>query len=90
MKAEWTNSDSLTTTQTTKAILVIDMPKSCAECTLNCDGLCGAEQEPVHSIGCPLKPLPRRKYGFEVNGLRPSDQILIQSGWNACLEELEK
>ena len=26
MKAEWTNSDSLTTSQTTKAIVMIDVP----------------------------------------------------------------
>lgn len=32
MKAEWTNNDSLTTSQTTKAILVIDMPNNCYDC----------------------------------------------------------
>lgn len=33
MKAEWTNADSLTESQTTKAILVLNgMPNSCAVC----------------------------------------------------------
>lgn len=35
MKAEWTNADALTPSQTTgKSILVIDMPKNCEECPL--------------------------------------------------------
>lgn len=35
MKAEWTNSDSLTTSQTTKAILVIEIPNEHLWITLN-------------------------------------------------------
>ena len=31
MKAEWTNSDSLTTSQTTKAVLVIEIPNKYAD-----------------------------------------------------------
>lgn len=38
--------------------------------------------------GCPLKPLPKYKYGFEADGLSPSDQLLIQSGWNDCIDEI--
>ena len=66
-----------------KAILVIDMPKNCDECTLNCDGICGAEQEPVHSIVCPLKPMPQSKndrYGLDKYAM----------GWNECLKEIEE
>lgn len=35
MKAEWTNADNLTSSQTTgKSVLVIDTPKNCSECKL--------------------------------------------------------
>lgn len=49
MKAEWTNKDSLTSGETTKAILVIDMPKSCYKCPMMFDdgnGIwCGVERD---------------------------------------------
>ena len=45
MKAEWTNNDSLTTSQTTKAILVIDkMPKNCSDCWLHHNEYCDYEK----------------------------------------------
>ena len=45
MKAEWTNNDSLTTSQTTKAILVIDkMPKNCSDCWLHRNEYCDYEK----------------------------------------------
>lgn len=79
-----------------KAILVIDMPKSCEECDY-----CGFYQDDVeeracllmegHFIGkltegerdvrCPLKPLPNRK--------GPTWDRKAQ-GWNECLEDITK
>ena len=75
MKAEWTNSDSLTTSQTTKAILVIDMPERCVDCPL-CEGegypLCTAIHKNIGSLAyyfggdkernpyCPLRPMPQK------------------------------
>ena len=70
MKAEWTNNDSLTTSQTTKAILVIDMPKDCGHCQLSdfVDGdncLCIGTDRKNNATDkpnwCPLKPLPEKK-----------------------------
>lgn len=86
-----------------KAILVIDdMPNSCWACPLwdksdYADG-CEAVGRKTHDIDhgterevwCPLKPLPQYRYTVEDTSLSPTDQILIQSGWNACLEEIEK
>ena len=80
-----------------KAILVIDIDDSLVEGDerFAVDGYLMQESD---CVGCyeavgrienaVLKPMPRHKYGFEDNGLRPSDQILIQSGWNACLDEI--
>lgn len=49
MKVEWTNKDSLTSGETTKAILVIDLPKSCYKCPMMFDdgnGIwCGVERD---------------------------------------------
>ena len=98
MKAEWTNSDSLTTSQTTKAILVIDKPKDCFTCELGGSKVCIG--------GCPLKPMPKKQY-VEANSIEDvmltefdmetmimkiklDTDKLFAIGWNACLEELEK
>lgn len=76
-----------------KAILVVDMPNNCSECKLMSlygigESICNPVDWDKRPSWCPLKPMPRHKYGFEDNGLRPSDQILIQSGWNDCLYEI--
>ena len=70
MKTEWTNSDSLTTSQTTKAILVIDKPESCTSCLLgiyNKKWFCLATNEDINITdrynipkSCPLKPMPKK------------------------------
>ena len=75
MKAEWTNSDSLTTSQNTKAMLVIDkMPKKCLDCELIWDEMnngivrCSngrmldeADICKEKPSWCPLKPMPQMK-----------------------------
>ena len=78
MKAEWTNTDSLTFGERTKAVLVIDMPRSCAECTLRTSleanylycvaTLPRLKIDPmtanyIKEHKCPLKPLPDPKNG---------------------------
>ena len=35
-----------------------------------------------------LRPLPQYRYTVEDTGLSLTDQILIQSGWNDCLDEI--
>ena len=50
-----------------KAILVIDMPKSCADCKLSDFGRCWGTYSYVHMrsddipVNCPLKPMPERQ-----------------------------
>lgn len=65
MKVEWTNRDNLsieTTSQNSKAILVIDkMPSSCEECIVRCDGYSAkeyAQRTIIKPDWCPLRPLP--------------------------------
>lgn len=71
-----------------KAILVIDMPKECNECRLNIEGICGATEEPIYSIKCPLKPLPStRNDDMEERGFNIG---MFNYGWNECLREIEK
>ena len=84
-----------------KAILVIDMPKSCAECTLRTSleanylycvaTLPRLKIDPMtaHIIKehkCPLIPMPNKR----VPDGSETDQIYgCYVGWNACLEVLE-
>ncbi len=44
-----------------KAILVVDMPENCSECSCEQNGICLAKSDAVESIDrplwCPLKPI---------------------------------
>lgn len=92
MKAEWTNNDSLTTSQTTKAILVIDKPESCTSCLLgiyNKKWFCLKTLKDIDITDryhipdwCPLKPMPKKKNtDFHPN-------VVYANGWNDCLKEI--
>ena len=80
-----------------KAVLVIDMPKSCKECFLCGFGganleqyvcsLTGEHSEDPHLVGCPLRPLPSFK-AVDLNDTR--DVVMFCHGWNDCLEEITK
>lgn len=66
MKAEWTNKDSLTSGETTKAILVIDVPMLydgrhlCNECPIWNNEHCFCQYDfNMKTKGCPLRPLPQ-------------------------------
>lgn len=94
MKAEWTNSDLLTTSQTTKAILVIDMPKACAD---GCPVMCRARGINHRPTWCPLKPMPEKNFDCEPilavgdtyeDGYRHGEEHGYISGWNACIDEI--
>ena len=83
-----------------KAILVVDMPKSCEECNylgwathdedmracmlLNGYFFNEEEVETKRSEVCPLKPMPEKK---EVN-LELDYEAYYQIGWNECLEKI--
>ena len=72
-----------------KSILVIETPKDCDECPLNCECFCTIlDEDAPYSLkekcGCPLKPLPKKKNtDFHPN-------IVYANGWNDCLKEIQK
>lgn len=78
-----------------KAVLVIDMPKICRECSLKRGLFCGANGKDLYGFytkgiadWCPLKPLPRER---EVNMMKQNEyEVALNEGWNDCLEEIEK
>lgn len=87
-----------------KAILVVDMPKSCEECDylgwathdenmracmlLNGYFFNEEEVETKRSEVCPLKPMPQKK---EVTDLEMKALVgLYATAWNECLDEIEK
>ena len=85
-----------------KAILIIDMPKSCEDCEL-CDGtydyIClrlGEVDESVENgtkdLRCPLKPMPERKRKIkELPQYTKEYETYCKGevdGWNFCLDEI--
>ena len=87
MKAEWTNSDSLTTSQTTKAILVIKLP----------------EQADIKNLLVSYRVFDRTNKNHEVmkgaKGLIPLPQKMrtdeddieedsYWQGWNECIDAI--
>lgn len=85
-----------------KAILVIDMPESCAKCPLfhgyYTDMSCGANNygidypypESFRQEWCPLKPAPE-KYNIEEEKKKPHDRDYTweyEDGYNACIDEI--
>lgn len=79
-----------------KAILIIDLPKMCADCPMftwaditdiECEeGFCTHTHKLVHynerPLDCPLKPMPKKKNtDFHPN-------IVYANGWNDCLKEI--
>lgn len=81
-----------------KAVLVIDMPKSCADCELADFGRCWGTRSYIYMrfddipVACPLKPLPV-KWTAQLNGLSSDQQIAnwnFAEVWNKCLERIKK
>ena len=82
-----------------KAILVIDMPKCCAECDLcQLDGVyvCRKTRQILDrdvykktiNRYCPLKPMPEKKDGdFVWVDIDTCDESYIH-GWNDCIDEI--
>lgn len=100
MKAEWTNADALTPSETTgKSVLVIDTPKNCSECKLMYlqgigEGICNAVDWEERPSWCPLKPMPDIKTEEAIklsNMINPKSTFQeFADGWNACIKEIEK
>lgn len=77
-----------------KAVLVLDMPKSCFDCQLMVDGWCYAvnadrTQDTIstkdRTCWCPLRQLPSFK-AVDLNDTR--DVVMFCHGWNTCLAEI--
>lgn len=83
-----------------KAILVVDMPNTCEECQFCGRGgknleryvcsLTGEHSEDIHLVGCPLKPLPKKREEEFITTFGTKGRDAMAEGWNACLEEIQK
>lgn len=75
-----------------KKMLIIEEPESCETCPLrsysNLMLMCTPMREAASDVECPLKPMPNRIDWLE-NGYN-GGWIMFSTGWNACLEEIEK
>lgn len=82
-----------------KAVLVMDdMPECCADCycehferdTKELNLVCGATGEDANNVGkpdwCPLRELPKHKRTIGTES--ESNWILMNVGYNACLDEI--
>lgn len=87
-----------------KAILIVDMPRSCAECPLRTSleanylyciaTLPRLKIDPMTASNikehkCPLKLIPQKREPKE-EWLNEYHRDEFADGWNACLEEIEK
>ena len=85
--------------KSSKAILILDMPKSCEKCSLCYNGIDCAingwvvfsnEGQTNRSSRCPLKSIPQKKenvIGFDDIDLEWSADSYCE-GWNECIEEI--
>ena len=80
-----------------KSILIIDTPKSCADCRLKRGLFCGESGNSLYdyihyddSINdkpswCPLKPMPQLE---DVEDLTDMYDVAFASGWNSCISDM--
>ena len=70
-----------------KAILVIDMPKSCDECPLVVNDECMKERKNNKPKACPLRPMPQKRENNEewLNEYHRDDYA---DGYNRCIDEI--
>lgn len=83
-----------------KAVLVIDMPESCADCQLADDdpsGLyCpladdyydGTDSSEDRASFCPLRELPKHRRA--IGNVSEGEKLLMNAGFNDCLDEILK
>lgn len=85
-----------------KAVLVMDMPESCFGCNFchinsnggedRCQALEVSRAVNSETYGkpdwCPLRELPEHK--LTIGAESESDRILMNAGYNACLDEILK
>lgn len=83
MKAEWTNNDSLTSSQTTKAILVIDIPDEYVGSNIDVN-LYGKNHTIHERYVNKLKLMPEK---MRTNA-DDIEEDSYWSGWNECIDEI--
>lgn len=77
----------------TKGIIVIDIPKNCAECPCYMETemygyWCGVTDEEIYNKNkrdCPIKPMPEK---IEFKNSQEMAKELIAEGWNACIDKI--
>lgn len=76
-----------------KAVLVIDMPKTCKECKCQLCWVCVPADEDIDEYidpnkakpnWCPLRPLPQK---FRTDG-DDIEEDSYWNGWNDCIDEI--
>lgn len=70
-----------------KAILVVDIPKSCGSCEITNCRYYGSNFE-CREENCPLKEVPEK---FEIYGMRYKGKYPVPSyriGWNDCIDTI--
>ena len=72
-----------------KAILILEMPKNCAECKI-INFMCSAVDWEERPTWCPLRPIPKKAKRNVMKGTACEEfQSLYDEGWNDCIEEIE-
>ena len=75
-----------------KAVLVMDMPENCFKCNLQDWANCRITKKCHVGEGrpdwCPLRELPEHKRTIGTES--EYNKILMNAGWNACLDALAK
>ncbi len=80
-----------------KAVLVMDMPESCADCSCSfferdnpkLNLICGATGEDANNVGkpdrCPLIPMPEK---IDIHKAKTETVANWIEGWNACIDAI--
>ena len=85
-----------------KAILIMDMPESCFGCNfLYCNADAGIDSCQAMTVSrivdsetyekpdwCPIRELP--KYKRTIGAVDEGKKLLLNAGWNDCLDEILK
>lgn len=73
-----------------KAMLIIDMPKYCDECSVICEQYYSAVKNEnfnnnMKPDNCPLRELPQKQ---TIHSIDTAHHRFAKDGWNACLNEI--
>ena len=73
-----------------KAILVMDMPKKCGECSLRMSMICTPTLKDIDSVNakmdwCPLREVPQKK---DEEKAYTMTQYQRSQGYNECIDEI--